>query len=45
VVAKERRPLTDTELAAELTRAGFPVARRTVAKYRDRLGIPAQALR
>jgi RNA polymerase sigma-54 factor len=45
VVAKERRPLTDTELAAELTRAGFPVARRTVAKYRDQLGIPAQALR
>jgi RNA polymerase sigma-54 factor len=44
-VAAERRPLSDSELAAALARAGFPVARRTVAKYRDQLGIPAQALR
>jgi RNA polymerase sigma-54 factor len=45
VVAAERRPLTDTELAGELTRAGFPIARRTIAKYRHQLGIPAQSLR
>jgi RNA polymerase sigma-54 factor len=44
-VATEPRPLTDAELAAELARAGFPIARRTIAKYRDQLGIPAQALR
>jgi RNA polymerase sigma-54 factor len=44
-IAGERRPLTDAELAAALARAGFPIARRTVAKYREQLGIPAQPLR
>jgi RNA polymerase sigma-54 factor len=44
-VAAEDRALSDAELAAELGRAGFPTARRTVAKYRDQLGIPAQSLR
>lgn len=38
-------PLTDAELAEQLAANGFTVARRTVAKYRDRLGIPVAALR
>jgi RNA polymerase sigma-54 factor len=44
-VAAERRPMSDAELAQVLGRRGFPVARRTVAKYRHRLGIPAGPLR
>ncbi|NGM44698.1 RNA polymerase sigma-54 factor [Rhodobacter sp. SGA-6-6] len=34
------RPLSDAALAQALAAAGAPVARRTVAKYRDMLGIP-----
>lgn len=34
------RPLSDDELARALSGAGAPLARRTVAKYRDMLGIP-----
>jgi RNA polymerase sigma-54 factor len=44
-VAAERRPMSDAELARVLGRRGYPVARRTVAKYRHRLGIPAGPLR
>ncbi len=33
-------PLSDADLAAQLAGAGAPVARRTVAKYREMLGIP-----
>ena len=33
-------PLTDARLAADLAGAGAPLARRTVAKYREMLGIP-----
>jgi RNA polymerase sigma-54 factor len=33
-------PLSDGDLAAALAGAGAPVARRTVAKYREMLGIP-----
>jgi len=40
LVADERTPLTDAVLADELTRLGFPLARRTVTKYREHLGIP-----
>jgi RNA polymerase sigma-54 factor len=40
LIAEERAPRSDSELARALTRLGFPVARRTVAKYRERLGIP-----
>lgn len=40
-----RQPVTDDELAAELQRRGFEVARRTVAKYRTTLGIPVARLR
>ena len=33
------RPLTDQAIAERLSQAGTPVARRTVAKYRNRLGL------
>lgn len=36
-----RRPLSDARLADELKIAGIPVARRTVAKYREAMNIPA----
>ena len=36
----KRHPLTDEELAAILKEAGYMIARRTVAKYREQLGIP-----
>jgi|SRR5829696_2512733 len=45
IVSSEDRPLTDGELAAELRTRGHAVARRTVAKYRDQLGIPRRACR
>lgn len=45
LVAAEERPLSDSELAALLAEGGFPIARRTVAKYRDQLGIPSQQQR
>jgi RNA polymerase sigma-54 factor len=45
LVTDESAPRSDRDLAEELSRLGYAVARRTVAKYRDRLGIPAQALR
>lgn len=38
-------PLSDERIAAKLKERGFPVARRTVAKYRDRLGIPGASAR
>lgn len=38
-------PLSDDALAEELARRGIDIARRTVAKYRDQLGIPARRLR
>ena len=38
-------PLTDDELATKLEERGFPVARRTVSKYREQLGIPIGRLR
>ena len=41
----KRQPLSDEALASLLTSKGFPVARRTVAKYREMLGIPVGRLR
>ncbi len=38
-------PLSDSEIAVELKRQGYNVARRTVAKYRDLLAIPPSNLR
>ena len=36
----KKNPLSDSRLEALLKKEGFPVSRRTVAKYRDALGIP-----
>ncbi len=41
----KRKPLTDEQLAKLLKEKGFPIARRTVAKYREQLGIPVARLR
>ena len=41
----KKRPLSDDDIKMELTRQGFPIARRTVAKYREQLGIPIARLR
>ena len=47
VIADEqkKKPLTDDKLAALLKDKGYPIARRTVAKYREQLGIPVARLR
>jgi RNA polymerase sigma-54 factor len=37
--------LTDDALAQLLEDKGYPIARRTVAKYREQLGIPVARLR
>ena len=42
---EKRKPLTDDKLAAILKEKGYPIARRTVAKYREQLGIPVARLR
>ena len=39
LIDQETRPLSDTEIAQKLIQLGFPVARRTVAKYRSMEGI------
>lgn len=41
----KRRPLTDETLMAMLNEKGYCIARRTVAKYREMLGIPVARLR
>ncbi|HQN39872.1 MAG TPA: RNA polymerase factor sigma-54, partial [Thermoanaerobaculia bacterium] len=38
-----RRPLSDSALMRILNREGIQIARRTVAKYRDELGLPSSA--
>ncbi len=47
LVRKENQqsPLSDAEISARLQRTGIPVARRTVAKYREELGIRNAFLR
>ncbi len=39
------KPLTDEELRDILEKKGYPIARRTVAKYREQLDIPVARLR
>ena len=41
----KRKPLSDDQLKDLLAQKGFPIARRTVAKYREQLGIPIARLR
>jgi RNA polymerase sigma-54 factor len=47
IIAKEdkQNPLSDEEIVEELSRHGFPVARRTVTKYRRTLRIPSSRQR
>ena len=47
LIAQEdkRKPLTDDKLAALLKQKGYPVARRTVAKYREQLDLSVARLR
>ena len=41
----KHKPLSDDALREQLTEKGFPIARRTIAKYREALGIPIARLR
>ena len=41
----KRKPMSDDALREELERMGYPIARRTVAKYREQFGIPIARLR
>ena len=41
----KKHPLSDDRLSKLLNEAGHPVARRTVAKYRDLMNIPSSSLR
>ena len=41
----KKKPLTDYKLAVILKEKGYPIARRTIAKYREHLGIPVSRLR
>ncbi len=45
LIVNEPRPLSDDELARLLGEHGYPLARRTVAKYRDLMKIPPSHLR
>ena len=42
---EKRKPLTDDRLMAILNEKGYQIARRTVAKYREQLGVPVARLR
>jgi RNA polymerase sigma-54 factor len=41
----KKKPITDEKIASVLKDKGFPIARRTVAKYREQLGIQVARLR
>ena len=41
----KKNPLTDDELTEMLKQKGYPIARRTVAKYRQQMNIPVARLR
>ncbi len=45
IIAEEKKPLSDTQIAKLLAAQGYPVARRTVAKYRAMEGILPARLR
>jgi RNA polymerase sigma-54 factor len=47
IIAAEdkRKPLNDSKLQRALKDAGYEIARRTVAKYREQLGLPVARLR
>ncbi|HCN52863.1 MAG TPA: RNA polymerase sigma-54 factor [Prevotella sp.] len=41
----KHKPMSDDALKVEMDKKGFPIARRTIAKYREQLGIPVARLR
>ena len=41
----KKKPLTDEKLAKILKEKGYPIARRTIAKYREQLDLPVARLR
>jgi len=41
----KRKPLTDQKLSEILKEKGYPIARRTIAKYREQLDLPIARLR
>lgn len=41
----KRHPMSDEKLRRAMAESGFDLSRRTVAKYRDRIGIPVARLR
>ena len=41
----KRKPLSDDKLCEMLQQKGYPIARRTIAKYREQLSIPVARLR
>lgn len=45
LIGEEDKPLSDQKLCDEMARRGCPISRRTVAKYREELNIPAAAAR
>lgn len=47
IIASEdkKHPLSDLQITARLAEKGYDIARRTVAKYRERLGLPVGRLR
>ena len=38
-------PVTDDQLVEIMHESGYPIARRTVAKYREQMGIPVARIR
>lgn len=47
IIANEdrRHPLSDDKLVKVMTEKGYPIARRTIAKYREQMNIPVARLR
>jgi RNA polymerase sigma-54 factor len=41
----KHKPLPDEKLCDILNEKGYPIARRTVAKYRENMGLPVARLR
>ena len=41
----KKKPLSDDKIALQLKNKGYNIARRTVAKYREQLGVPVARLR
>ncbi|MCC7521379.1 MAG: RNA polymerase sigma-54 factor, partial [Flavobacteriaceae bacterium] len=41
----KKKPLTDDHLTDILKEKGYPIARRTIAKYREQMDIPVARLR